>query len=367
MLDIFRDLFINVIILIASISLGNMLARDKITTVNFKNGLILGALCGVQGCLLMVYGVRISPNLIVDFRSIPIIIMGMNSTFSSVMLTSVIIGLFRVLFFGWSPASFVSFFSALLMGISAGLIGKLNLKQYVKWILSSISICIISSVGFLIVVDDKVLLRDILSAYLTGMAIISTSAYYLKEYIHKSNDKYYILKESSSIDFLTGLQNVRHFDKALNSIMSHAKENKKSVSLLFIDIDFFKRVNDNFGHLNGDIVLRELAEMLQRQSRSFDVVTRNGGEEFTVLLTNCGLAEAMNVAERIRTTVETHEFITREKNAIRITVSIGVSCFPETTSIEEKLIEQADIALYTAKRSGRNRVCVSPLGGQNEP
>lgn len=359
MLSILGDLFLNIVILVASITFGNMLTRDRITTVNNKNGLIMGALCGIQGCLLMVYGVHLNPDLMVDFRNIPIIIMGLYSTFPSVMLTSLIIGLFRIAFFGWSVASIISFFFALLMGVACGLIGKSKLKQYAKWILATISICLISGTGFVIAVRDSALLKDILSAYLLGMVIISTSTFFLKKYIHISNEKYYLLKESSSIDFLTGLHNVRHFDKTLNELMVDAKEHKKSVSLLFIDIDHFKKVNDTYGHLNGDIVLKALSEMLQRQSRSSDVVTRNGGEEFTVLLNNCGLAEATNAAERIRLMVESHEFITREKNIIRISVSIGVSCYPETTAVEEKLIEQADIALYHAKRSGRNRVCIA--------
>lgn len=366
MFDIFRDLFVNVIILIASISLGNMLARDKITTINPRNGLILGALCGVQGCLLMVFSVKLAPNLIVDFRSLPIIIMGIYSTFPSVMLTSVIIGLFRVVFFGWSAASAISFCLAILTGIFCGFVGKSKMKLRTKWILSVIITCIFVSFGFVMVVRDAVFLRNILVAYITGMTVVAVSAYFLMKYIHKSNEKYYLLKESSNIDFLTGLHNARYFDMALNGTMAYAKEHKKSVSLLFVDIDFFKKVNDTFGHLNGDIVLRGLAELLQKQSRSFDVVTRNGGEEFTVLLSNCSLAEATNVAERIRATVEKYEFITHEKDVIGITVSIGVSSYPETTTVEEKLIEQADIALYTAKRAGRNRVCVAPLAEQNE-
>jgi diguanylate cyclase len=89
------------------------------------------------------------------------------------------------------------------------------------------------------------------------------------------------------------------------------------------------------------------------------VVTRYGGEEFTVLLVNCGLTEAVNAAERIRAMVESHEFGIRNRDVIKITVSIGVSSYPETTAVEEKLIEQADIALYNAKRSGRNRVCIA--------
>lgn len=211
-------------------------------------------------------------------------------------------------------------------------------------------------------IDDRTLLHDVLSAYLLGMLIVSSFTFFLKKFIHKSNDKYYTLKASSSIDFLTGLYNVRHFDKTLNDVMTNAKDHSRCVSLLFIDIDHFKKVNDTYGHLNGDIVLKTLGELLQKQSRSSDVITRYGGEEFTVILINCGITEAKNAAERIRIMVESQEFDTRSNDKIRITVSIGVACYPETTAAEEKLIEQADIALYNAKRTGRNQVCVAQKG-----
>jgi diguanylate cyclase len=359
MLGILGDFFVDIVILIASVSFGNMLARDRITAANYKNGIILGVLCGIQGCIMMVYGVKLGPNLTVDFGSIPIIIMGLYSTYSSVMLTSFIIGLFRFVFSGWTAVSLDAFLSALLMGVLCGLTGKTKLKIRIKWVLSYIIVCILSVLGFVLDVKDRVLLSTILPAYLLGMTVITICTFFLKRYILQSNEKYYLLKESTNIDYLTGLHNARHFYAALYQILASTREHKKNVSLLFIDIDFFKKVNDDFGHLNGDIVLKELGRLLQQQSRSFDIVTRYGGEEFTVLLANCGFAEAMIAAERIRSTVENHEFTTREKKTIKITVSIGVSSYPETTAAEESLLEQADNALYSAKRSGRNRVCTS--------
>lgn len=358
MLDILNDLFLNVVILIASITFGNMLARDKLITTNRRNSLIIGVLCGIHGCLLMVYGIHLNSGLLIDFRSIPIIINGLYSAYSSVLLTSLIIGLFRIAFFGWSAASLVSFVIALLMGVICGFIGRFKKKNYIKWIVATISMILISSFGFIVVIQDQTLLRDVLSAYVLGMLLVSTITFFLMDYIHKSNDRYFKLKESSNVDFLTGLYNVRHFDRTLNDVITYAKEHSSSVSLLFIDIDHFKKVNDTYGHLNGDFVLKSLGELLLQQSRNSDVVTRYGGEEFTVLLANCGISEAENAATRIRKMVEKQVFITGANDRIEITVSIGVACYPETTAAEDKLIEQADMALYKAKRSGRNIVCV---------
>ena len=161
----------------------------------------------------------------------------------------------------------------------------------------------------------------------------------------------------SSKDFLTGLNNVRKFDSLFNNAIENAKEKKENLSLLMIDIDFFKRVNDTYGHAEGDVVLQELGKILSKNSRSFDVVSRNGGEEFTVLLLGCPKDNAIQIAERIRATVENHSFVLTTGLEISITVSIGVSSYPELTEEVEKLVEKSDIALYAAKRTGRNKVC----------
>jgi diguanylate cyclase len=107
-------------------------------------------------------------------------------------------------------------------------------------------------------------------------------------------------------------------------------------------------------------VLKEVGQILIKLSRDTDIVARKGGEEFTVLLMDCGVSKALKVAERIRKTIEENIFISEQNEEIRITISIGVSSFPDTIADEEKLTEQADIALYRAKRSGRNKVCLAP-------
>jgi diguanylate cyclase len=168
-----------------------------------------------------------------------------------------------------------------------------------------------------------------------------------------------MIEKASNVDFLTGLHNVRHFDKTLNDYAITAKHTHTNISLLFIDVDYFKKVNDTYGHINGDIVLKGLSKLLVLLSRNDDVITRKGGEEFTVLLAKCGLEEAVAVAERIRAEIEKQVFISTAGENIKITVSVGVSSYPETTPDEDKLAEQADIALYKAKRTGRNKVCTA--------
>lgn len=356
MLNILSDLFVNLVIIIASLTLGNLIVREKITKFDFRSTLIISLLSGILGCLLMVYSVRVSPNVIVDFRCIPIMILGIYSSISAATIAALFIGLFRILYLGLDYTSTAALMIALLMAVTCGLIGKSKFRIQVKWLFSSLAVCLITGLGFIFLINNITILTDVLPAFYIGLLIVSVVTYHLMAYILKSNENYNAISEASKIDFLTGLHNVRHFDSSLNTYLDEAKNKNYAISLLFIDIDYFKKVNDIYGHLNGDKVLKEFGEILLRLSRENDIVTRKGGEEFTVLLVQCDLDEAKQVAERICQYVEKHKYITENNEIIKITISIGVSCFPETTTDEEKLIEQADISLYNAKRAGRNKV-----------
>ncbi|WP_243186856.1 GGDEF domain-containing protein [Clostridium muellerianum] len=177
----------------------------------------------------------------------------------------------------------------------------------------------------------------------------------LIEYLSKSFKLYKKLKSEASIDFLTGLNNVRQFNHMFTIASQQAIRNKEYMSLLFLDIDHFKKINDTFGHSAGDIVLRDLAVILNRSCRVYDIVSRNGGEEFSILLLNCSANRALEVAERIRETIENNNFYISDKTFINITISIGISTYPNITNNIDKLLEHADIALYEAKGTGRNK------------
>lgn len=360
MLAIIKELFINLMIIIAILTLGNMIVRDSLIKQSKKNSIIIGILSGVFGCLLMLFSVRISPDIIIDFRCIPILLMGIYFSLSASMASSMVIGIFRVAVYGLSMASFTGLITALFLGLVCGLLGKQNIELKNKWLFSGIAACVVPGISFVLLLMDSDNLYLIVLVYVisTALAVLLTSQF--MKYIVKSNEEYYLAKESLNKDFLTGLQNIRYFDTSLNQNLDEAKKTQKPISLLFMDIDFFKKVNDTYGHLNGDVVLKEVGQILKRLSRDTDVVARKGGEEFTVLLPDCDASKAVKVAERIRKTIEENIFVSDQKEEIKITVSIGVSSFPETIADEEKLTEQADIALYKAKRSGRNTVWVAP-------
>jgi len=137
--------------------------------------------------------------------------------------------------------------------------------------------------------------------------------------------------------------------------MKHAKRYREELSLSLLDIDHFKKVNDQHGHLTGDDVLEQVAILVQQNIRDADIIGRYGGEEFIIILPRTGLSSALNVAERVRKMIEASKMKDSEGNVFGITVSQGISIY-KVGEDEHSLISRADNALYKAKGNGRNRV-----------
>jgi diguanylate cyclase (GGDEF)-like protein len=169
------------------------------------------------------------------------------------------------------------------------------------------------------------------------------------------------LSKMSAADPLTGLANRRTFEEALRAQIAKAEASAQPLSLILIDIDHFKRVNDNFGHPAGDEVVKLVAQALRQQVREVDLVARVGGEEFCILCRDVPQNGAKALAERIRHFVENLEVQFSDKN-IRVTISLGVATRSASDDLEaEELYKQADVRLYEAKRAGRNRVVAPSL------
>lgn len=162
-------------------------------------------------------------------------------------------------------------------------------------------------------------------------------------------------------DGLTKCYNKKFFVDRLETEFAYARRHKTMLSLVMFDVDHFKRVNDNFGHLAGDAVLVHLARIAQSMLRTEDVAARYGGEEFAIICRGIPLLNAGVVGERLRTAVETHSFDYQGKR-LPVTISVGVAALPEAqVTSPQELVAEADEALYEAKRSGRNRVCLKGL------
>jgi diguanylate cyclase (GGDEF)-like protein len=161
----------------------------------------------------------------------------------------------------------------------------------------------------------------------------------------------------SSTDVLTGVANRRSLEEKLHDMWEHSQRLHEPLSLVMCDIDHFKRVNDDFGHQVGDIVLQQFARLLQTEAREIDRVGRYGGEEFVLLLPGTVLDAAVTFAERIRQRVEEQQFVYGDNSVLHRTMSCGVAAWPHPRIADpEALIKAADDALYVAKETGRNRV-----------
>jgi two-component system, cell cycle response regulator len=163
--------------------------------------------------------------------------------------------------------------------------------------------------------------------------------------------------EMAVTDSLTGLHNRRYLDSHMPTLFERSVSRERPLSVLIIDMDHFKRINDTFGHDAGDDVLRDFSSRLNRNIRGIDLACRYGGEEFVVVLPDTDQRMAAVVAERIRGTVAATPFIIRSGTAsVDVTISIGIASLQPRNDSVEKLFKRADTALYEAKRNGRNRV-----------
>jgi diguanylate cyclase (GGDEF)-like protein/putative nucleotidyltransferase with HDIG domain len=172
------------------------------------------------------------------------------------------------------------------------------------------------------------------------------------------------LQAEARVDPKTGLYNARHFASALTDELARATRVGRPLALLMADLDLLRDINNTYGHLAGDAVLRGIAEIFRSQLRHYDVPARFGGEEFSILLPETTPEQAMEIAERIRRSVAQATFdVETSSEPIRATVSIGVAIFPSDGTDANELIHQADLAVYRAKLQGRNRV----FGASSEP
>ena len=166
---------------------------------------------------------------------------------------------------------------------------------------------------------------------------------------------YQQVEELAVTDGLTSLANHRRFQEKLREEFARAVRHPEPVSLVLLDLDHFKKINDRYGHPAGDAVLRGLARILKTSAREIDLAARYGGEEFALLLPNTDSGGAVKLAERIRKLTEQSAFPIEGGGKIGVTVSAGVACFPEDAGNPQELLERADYSLYVAKEKGRNR------------
>jgi len=166
------------------------------------------------------------------------------------------------------------------------------------------------------------------------------------------------VKQLAYLDGLTGIFNRRFFEMRILEELERARRYGNAMAVIMADIDQFKRLNDEFGHLLGDEVLRQVSSLFHQQLRRIDVVCRYGGEEFAILLTQTNAEQAMNIAEKLRRMVEKWQFPGVPRT---VTISAGVAAFPTHGTTRDEMIQAADNGLYAAKQAGRNHVCLTSV------
>ncbi|EHQ91649.1 GGDEF domain-containing protein [Desulfosporosinus youngiae] len=355
-----KDLFLNVTTIIAVVSIGNqiLINQDITPSSPLKLRVFFGSMAGLLGILLMLNSVEVMPGIILDFRNIATILSAVYCGFASALITGLIIAVFRLFFYGLTYSSVVSAMAAIVIGIGCAFITKCKAGTLKKWIIMSLFVLVTPSISMAMIINDLALLIRSISIYWTGISLVSVLLYLYVRYLDLSRFLYRKYQIDSAKDHRTGLNNVRQFDNELNKIIRNIAEDSL-IALLFMDIDFFKKINDTYGHQNGDKILEDLGKILLSACSHSDIVSRNGGDEFSVLMTDCPGDKVLEVAERIRVKVQDHSFYLIDGQVINITVSIGIAVYPDTVNDINLIVEKADLALYEAKRAGRNRVYLS--------
>lgn len=255
-----------------------------------------------------------------------------------------------------SPYKFLYIFIIIISAIQFGR----NYAMIVS-IICSILVCGVDVLSIQFGVHLQEPAKELITNYFQ-IDIVIVSAFFVTSwilgmYVNIEKEHSKELQNLANVDELTGLYNHRYFQESLETLMEYADSKNTSISMLFMDIDYFKNYNDINGHQAGDVVLKDVGQILKQSVREHDIVARYGGEEFAVILPNTVEEDAIIVGERIRINIENTYFYGQENQPNKnMTISIGVSSYPLRASNKHQFINTADDALYRAKSLNKNRV-----------
>ncbi|WP_214821171.1 MULTISPECIES: GGDEF domain-containing protein [unclassified Exiguobacterium] len=317
--------------------------------------ILIGVLSGCLGIFLITQGVVFDDVVKIDFRFLVLLLLGFYRLVSPLFITATIISVYRFSY-GIDFPSIVSCISLFLIVI--GILVTYNIVSLEKRLFQfglvlNMLTCFI--IGFAIYTSGEfsenaasAALLVVMISFPIGLLItVLNIDLYL---IHHRVKEY---KISAETDHLTGLANRRAWEMQMKKV----KEHYATCNVLIIDIDYFKQINDQYGHANGDEILKQFAELLHRETRDHDIKARIGGEEFGILIPMLSQVEVIKVAERIRSSISKHEFELLDQQKIHISVSIGIAN-GKSEHLRE-MVHLADDCLYQAKNSGRNRTYIN--------
>lgn len=355
-----NDFFINTLLLISfTFILGHILKDIPQELLRrFCGKILLGMIGGLLGILLMLYSIKVdNTNTLLDLRVFSILMVSYVGGLIPSIVSGIIIGGYRSVYLGVNISSIIAIYQIILYIIAFALIDKKIRTGWKRWAYKNLIAFIILILPFFYLLKDVIGYKLIIFKFSLLMIVAGVLEFFLLEYVSSSNELYRRYKKESTRDFLTGIYNRRYFDKMFNVASKKAIENNTKLSCLMIDIDHFKSVNDTYGHAIGDVVIKKVADILVSVCRTFDIIGRVGGEEFCILLIDCPKKYSMDVAVRIRNAIREEKIYIGPNKYIKITVSIGVASYPDSLTDVGQLKEMADIALYNAKHSGRDKVC----------
>ena len=215
----------------------------------------------------------------------------------------------------------------------------------------------IVTISFVLIIFNVTLSNIIgISNFYANLFILTISFFGLLFTINETKKNNVLINKLSNEamhDGMTGLLNHKFFEKRLKEEIERSERYEQNFSLLFLDLDKFKRINDTYGHQFGDYVLKQTSKIIQKSVRNIDVVSRYGGEEFSVILVNANRLDAQKTAERIRKEIELNEFINGSIKE-KLTISIGIGIYPADANNFNGIISFSDRKMYKAKNDGRN-------------
>ncbi|MDQ1236982.1 diguanylate cyclase [Paenibacillus sp. SORGH_AS306] len=353
------DLINNLTLTSTFLFLGNLLLNKIRNKFENRKRLFIslaGITYGLFGLVLILWGFHLpESHILIDLRALAVI--GAVYTVGSVagLIAALIIISGRVLFFEYGNIDVLVVGASIVM--IAWILSSFLLKgdyrvSLSRWLIIICCSMILPSILFYFTLQTRIFWQfiTILIVFLVG----GLFTYIILVYLTRSNHLFVLLKELANRDHLTGLHNPRAFEALFEETLNYAKSHQKNMSLLMLDIDHFKAINDTYGHSSGDAVLSQIGELLQDFVRSGDVCARKGGEEFIIILNSCTRDHAIHIAEKLRVLIEQNEFVLPNNRLLAITVSIGVATFPDTKS--NLMLDKVDEALYEAKHQGRNRI-----------
>lgn len=324
--------------------------------VETKKKFLVGSIGGILIIISVIYSINVTTNFGLDFWHISQIVIAIYGGALSLFIAFVISVIFQFFYFGITTYSILTSLGMVIISAGYIYILKSNADKNQKWIYMILYSLVVRSVILLTLLKSEKLIEIALLILWITTLLIGYIVYFLIESLETSNKALEKIREEEEKDPLTGLSNMKNFKKLLNQSIENIIKTKRPISVLIIDIDFFRKVNDTYGYLAGNCILKTLSHILCGACDRFDIIGRIGGQKFSIVLTECSNDKAYEIAECIRAVVEKYPFLLPDGKIIFITISVGIATYPDTTLELDSILKKAYLALYDAKHNGRNRV-----------